>query len=430
MKAWISIDGNNIEAYASAVRVNGQQITLDFRTAPGEINAIAAGRKYEIGKHEAFGLLTAKSASKSAQAKLAGSSYWEIADPFEAAAYYLKDENANSEGIGVEIVDQILGDDEIVLQPSGKMQLSQNLVNKEIKIQCLVKHQRWLTLLDEPLERFNVHTIDLSEDKTRFIYQAFEVEPIPHKDLTKTSLRRIRASVLSSESTDLIAVQESNQIEQSKINSWRLDFLNFDFKLIFSSDIPLTKHKAIRAYHLELRKAIEGLTVYPFGDSDLNLYADFGFYYQKVMDLIVPGINCDDLEGESRHRFFVCSEITADSKGQPRLGLSGLERLMGYSYLEQEEESEPTEPPITTGDTVLDVTADINLIFKSNAKWMINTYGLDELALIARQANARMQDPAERTTEIAAVEDPIFNRQKKQLLSRLAELSITTPSGF
>lgn len=219
---------------------------------------------------------------------------------------------------------------------------------------------------------------------------------------------------------------------------WRLDFTDRDFKLIFPCQIPLTRHGIVRAYHLELLKAVQNLTVWPppddFDEDSWDLYPDFSLYYQKVMSLVDTSINCDRLLPSSRHLFLVCTEPLPYGE-QMIPGLSGLEQLMGFTLPKHGEKPQPKDDSIpTTGDSVLDVKVDTFLVFKNRATRLIEEHSLDELCRMAKQAGDRMaqakgEDSDEKQVK-EAEDDEWFTSKKAMFLNRLKAMKIDVPSNF
>lgn len=223
------------------------------------------------------------------------------------------------------------------------------------------------------------------------------------------------------------------------LNYWRLDFTDRDFKLIFPNQIPLTRHSSIRAYHLELLKAVQGLTVWPAPPDDpdedsWDLYPDFSLYYQKVIQLVDSSVNCSKLLPSSRHLFFICTEPMQYGE-QLIPGLSGLEQLMGFSLPKFGEKPQPRDESVpTTGDSVLDVKVDIFLVFKNRATRLIEEHSLDELCRMAKQAGDRMaqakgEDSEEKQIK-EAEDDEWFTSKKAMFLNRLKAMRISVPSNF
>lgn len=222
---------------------------------------------------------------------------------------------------------------------------------------------------------------------------------------------------------------------------WRLDFIDQDFKLIFPCQIPLVRHAIIRAYHIELLKKCEGLTVWPpppdepEEEESWDLYGEFALYYRKIVGFIDPLIDCDRLLPSSRHLFFICTEpLVTENAVIP--GLSGLEQLMGFNLPEPgKEQPKPKDDSPTTGDTVLDVKVDIYLIFKGRAARLIEEHSLDELCRMAKQAGDRMQqakegEESEEKQVKEAEDDEWFTSKKAMFLNRLKSQKIAVPGNF
>lgn len=170
------------------------------------------------------------------------------------------------------------------------------------------------------------------------------------------------------------------------IDYWRLELKQSDdFILIFQEDIPLSIHRRVRGYHQEFRRAIAGYKIYPFNEADTVLYHQFRYYYEAIGKLI--NLSAGDIDPESRHRFFVCTE-PADGT----VGLSGLEQLMGYSQVVEDQETDISESGVpTTSDPVLDILTDIYLTFKSGASNLVQNYSIEQLCAIANCANEKLR---------------------------------------
>jgi hypothetical protein len=214
----------------------------------------------------------------------------------------------------------------------------------------------------------------------------------------------------------------------------RLDFIDGDFVLLFKSDIPAHLHLQIRAYHMELQQELSGIPVWPVDEVSAVLYNNFGKYFCKVTDLLK--LDCDRLTDESRHLLLVCSAPVGEGENL-RPGLSYLEQLMGYSLEQKPQQSAPSStPPPTTGDYVLDVKADLYLIFKRHAPQLWQMHSLEECALLCKQASERMKDPDEKEDSTGwdkkakVVDDDIFLEKKSEVISRLSAIGVSVPEEF
>lgn len=212
----------------------------------------------------------------------------------------------------------------------------------------------------------------------------------------------------------------------------RLDFVEGDFRLLFKSEIPGSKHQIIRAYHLELQQELSGMPVWTPEEADTALYKIFAPYYRKVAELL--GIECDRLTQKSRHFLLVCTEPVCNDENL-RPGLSFLEKLMGYS-LEAKVQQESKSSVPTTGDYVLDIKTDLYLIFKRHAPKLWKTHSLEECALLCRQANERMKDPDDIDDgegwgkKVEVVDDEIFLEKKQEIILGLNAIGVKVPEGF
>lgn len=216
----------------------------------------------------------------------------------------------------------------------------------------------------------------------------------------------------------------------------RLDLNNFDFRLIFKHDIPASKHKIVRAYHVELlqRLSESGIDVWPPETAAPRIYNHdiFNLYIKRLFLALDLGLDPDDINPVSLHHFCICTEPTEE-----RFGLSWLEQLMGFS-IAPAAPPDPNAPQFpTTGDDVLDVKVDLFLIFKRHAPKLWESHSLEELALMSRQANERMRDPSEETDKDwqdfqpeQQEELPLFVTNKDLILTKLQERNIPVPYDF
>lgn len=218
---------------------------------------------------------------------------------------------------------------------------------------------------------------------------------------------------------------------------WRLNYTDGDFVLIESPS--LLNCDRTRSYHLELHKALEGLSVWPPEESDEQIYPKFKLYYQKLGEMLTPPIDCDRLLPESRHKFFVCTD-PVEHEGRMLPGLSGLEQIMGYSY--STERGEP--PDKTTGDVTLDILTSVVLTFKGGSGIALaKRYSREDLVKMVNyagqllKASTDSEDDSKDSKEIykapaAAIEpdDPILVQNREEILVKLRSLGIHPPDGF
>jgi hypothetical protein len=174
-----------------------------------------------------------------------------------------------------------------------------------------------------------------------------------------------------------------------------------DFTLILSEHIPLARHRQVKAYHQELLSQVRLHPIYPMNWADY-LYEKYALYYKKVMALIDPTIDCDRIKSDCRHYFFIATfpeeRSFDDSEGRRgdrgslaptplKIGLSGLEQLMGYEVPSQESNGDLSpKPSETTGDLLLDAETEAVLVFKHAAAWLIETRSLSQLKRMSKLA--------------------------------------------
>lgn len=215
-----------------------------------------------------------------------------------------------------------------------------------------------------------------------------------------------------------------------------LEFNNSDYRLLFKHDIPASKHKIIRAYHIYLLEKIAASPDFPLWPPG-NIPSEFYFYIEKLFTILELNINPIDLTPISLHLFCICTEPVLIGEESYRTGLSQLEQLMGFS-LKEVPPPDPNAPEYpTTGDEILDVKVDLFLIFKRHAPKLWESHSLEELALMSRQANERMRDPNQESdkdwADFKEAEEQLpelFIQSKEIILLKLKQLSIPVPYAF
>jgi hypothetical protein len=175
-----------------------------------------------------------------------------------------------------------------------------------------------------------------------------------------------------------------------------------DFDLIFAPNLKDLKY--LFALYSEFKTAIAGEVAYPMEESDKLLFSKYKIYYIKIAELLNIR-EVDKLDIIDRHKFFICTEpIVRKIKGKEErvLGLSNLERLLGYDYPDEQNieliknNHNKNEIP-STGNVILDVMAASLLTFKIPN--LENHYSLKELSLMIAQA-ANLQKLAEKGEEL------------------------------
>lgn len=221
-------------------------------------------------------------------------------------------------------------------------------------------------------------------------------------------------------------------------NFWRIDYSDGDFTLMESPSLFACDR--LRAYHLELHKALEGLSVWP-PEVDEVIYPQFKQYYQKVGDLLLPRVECDRLLPTSRHAFFVCTDPIKHPKTEQSLpGLSGLEQIMGYSYHQDSGGEEGDKSLKGTGDPTLDILTSAVLIFKAGGIALAKRYSREDLVKMCVYANELQKLPDDKdkqkkeiakkfeyVNEVVEVDDPIFAENKVKIVEGLLRLGIPLP---
>ncbi|HEY9662224.1 MAG TPA: hypothetical protein V6C65_27530, partial [Allocoleopsis sp.] len=182
---------------------------------------------------------------------------------------------------------------------------------------------------------------------------------------------------------------------------------NSGFQLVFPPS--LKRAIEIKVIQRSLIEAIGAeIPVWPVEEGgsveaiDSFLYSKFQPYYEAIAAIFEMDarkrwgmtqyrLDCDRLDQRARHGFFICNEpvLVGDTY---RLGLSGIDALLGYSYKEGEEAPPPQETGApSTGSAELDVLAETLLIFKRNGPKLIEDYTLEQLSKICVQASQRLK---------------------------------------
>ena len=215
------------------------------------------------------------------------------------------------------------------------------------------------------------------------------------------------------------------------------DQIREDFLLV--APPPTVRHKLVRAYHNELLSQISGMECHP-SSADAIIYPKFKKYYQKIFEFLFSTLklSTDALEPISRHRFFICSE-PVEINGQMVLGLPELSKLMGYSL------NQTTDTPAQKDDfdPITKLTADILLIFKGRARWLLENYGVGELNQIAIAASNRLAEAQDYNNEqpnghrvvtppkTLNIKDPEeLARSKGAIASQLQDLDVPLPDDW
>lgn len=187
----------------------------------------------------------------------------------------------------------------------------------------------------------------------------------------------------------------------------RLDYVNGDFILLFETDIPLKLHGKVKGYLDQLKLAIaqEPLRIDELEDFSEYLFHKYYIYYAKLYEILNIPYNNEDIDPVSNFTFLIGS-----IRGE-QLGLSRLEKLMGYKEASDETSEDSSEaPPFTTGDILLDIETDLRLTFKHNAEGLIESRSLNQCCLMLKQASDRISQAHSEMDEKYGI-----NKEEKEL---------------
>ena len=146
----------------------------------------------------------------------------------------------------------------------------------------------------------------------------------------------------------------------SSLDFVRLNYTDGDFKIVLPPSAFKSREIVIilGEFKLAIANSNPQLNLWP-PEYDILIYDRFSFYYKKLArSLAIQRV--EDLEPVSRHCFFVGGE-PVESKGKVQLGLSQLEKMLGFGYSQNEESSRIN---LTTGDAFLDIATHAVLTFK------------------------------------------------------------------
>ena len=108
-----------------------------------------------------------------------------------------------------------------------------------------------------------------------------------------------------------------------------------------------------------------GYGLHPLKEADDRLFEPLEVYYQKVLDLLTNGeVKARELDGKSRHEFFICGELkTVGDKEY--LSQSRLSWLLGNEEKKEEVKEEGGEETIEgTGNAMLDVVGRVLVLLQ------------------------------------------------------------------
>jgi|LakMenEpi03Aug12_release.lakeMendotaPanAssembly.Ray.scaffolds.fasta_scaffold553829_2 hypothetical protein len=162
------------------------------------------------------------------------------------------------------------------------------------------------------------------------------------------------------------------------LDFWRLDYENGDFILI-ESPVFLISNK-VRAYHVELLNRVKSLPYYYLPSSDTLLFENLYPYYKNLGDLLK--IDIDNLVPEARHSFFIASEQKGNN------WLSGLEKIMGYDFVETKQDSE--DIIVSSGNFEIDILAELLLLPDTrHIEWLCKSKSPIYLSKLIKQISDR-----------------------------------------
>ena len=164
---------------------------------------------------------------------------------------------------------------------------------------------------------------------------------------------------------------------------WLLEFLSGDFLLVNQPSLKIARE--IRAYHDILLSRFKNLTQSPdFHNLAFDrLHEGLANYYSKIVDRLNPSFDFLSLTSESRHRFFIASEV--------RHGhwISGLELLMGLDYENPDNKTKGVSKlTLTSGDLEIDIMAGLLLQENiGNVEWLHESKSPQYLVKLLTQMN-------------------------------------------
>ena len=211
-RAWISVDGVPVEAFArpTSVKITDKILSMSFRTGPGEISAIAMGKSYtvELDKETSVRLeahLPAHSKKRRSILKnIGGDIGWEITD-LEGAIAWATEGESSDESIALEILpmgEELLGD-QISIEPNGTLEVSKNLIGKTVKVLATIKYARSVLIANEDLEAASGHLVGKWKDG-RIRYAEFSGHPLRGVFNAKSQFRQCQLEFASVRVEDLI----------------------------------------------------------------------------------------------------------------------------------------------------------------------------------------------------------------------------------
>ncbi|MDJ0574492.1 MAG: hypothetical protein QNJ65_04925 [Xenococcaceae cyanobacterium MO_234.B1] len=174
------------------------------------------------------------------------------------------------------------------------------------------------------------------------------------------------------------------------------------FVLIFSEDIPLTKHRKVLGYYTEFKNAIASEQFYPIEPYGIQILKDWFWIINLIGKEIAPDIQWQNILPTELYRFFIAKVEKVDGN-KIIVGRSELEILLGFTDKDTSVEEIPEAPlelevePLSTDDVLLDITTITLLNFKHGYQ-LLQTHSLSQLIKINEYANA-LQEKAQKEAE-------------------------------
>lgn len=217
----------------------------------------------------------------------------------------------------------------------------------------------------------------------------------------------------------------------SSLDFVKLNYTDGNFKIV----LPPTAFKSreliiiVGEFKLAISNYSPPLNFWP-PECDLLVYPKFPFYYKTIAQLLDIE-RVEELESISRHCFFVGGE-PIESEGKMQLGLSQLEKLLGFGYSKKTEDSGSVN--LSTGNAFLDIATHALLTFKVTG--LEHCYSLDELHRMCKLAG-ELYDAAENKDKTnvdvnldSETEDEEFVKIKGRVINQLLAMGVFLPDGF
>ena len=201
----------------------------------------------------------------------------------------------------------------------------------------------------------------------------------------------------------------------------KIEFIDGSFVLVRAPNTYAALD--INQYYLDFKREVQGKTLWlinndaKLAELQQTVYAVYSGRIKQLAEMLHPGLEqrCDEMALDSRHRFFVASQ-PIDYENEKLPGLSGLDRLLGYSHKntviqkehpEQEDDSAFIEQIIdSTGSHILDLIVDANLVFKGRADRLLKRHSPTEITNMLIYAGKRLKPPEEQLAD--KMESPIY----------------------